>query len=109
MTPLQQELFARLLCAVAETGSHQIVYRTEYLGYLPSGQYHRVTVGGKDVSLHLPEGCERRDLEALADAGALVRVSHWVNPQDECEMESEYYMAASDARPATAPAAGRNR
>lgn len=109
MTPLHQELSRRLLQAVAETGSHQIVYRTEYLGYLPFGQYHWVTVGGKDVSLRWPEGWEWRDLEALADAGVLVRVSHWVNPQDECEMESRYYMVASDAGLAAAPEVGRSQ
>lgn len=108
MTPLQQELNERLLRAVAESGDRKIVYRTEYLGYLPYGQYHWITIGGKDVSLLLPEGWEWRDLEALADAGVLVRVSHWANPQDECEMESQYYMAASGSGPATASAAGRN-
>ena len=100
MTPLQQELLKRLLHAVAEIGSRHIVYRTEYLGYLPYGQYHWVTIGGEDVSLLWPEGWEWRDLEALADAGILVRISHWLNSQDKCEMESQYYMAASGAGPA---------
>ena len=97
MTPLQHELAGWLQHAVAKTGGRRVVYRTEYLGYLPFGQYHWVKVGGKDVSLGWPEGWEWRDLEALADAGVLVRVSHWVNPHDECERESQYDVAASDA------------
>jgi hypothetical protein len=103
MTPLQHELARWLQNAVAEAGGRRVVYRTAYLGYLPFGQYHWVTLGGKDVSLVWPEGWEWRDLEALADAGVLVRVSHWVNPQDECESESRYDVAASDAEPDAAP------
>ena len=103
MTPLQQELARRLQHAVAETGDRRVVYRTEYLGYLPFGQYHWATLGGQDVSPRWPEGWEWWDLEALADVGVLVRVSHWVNPQDECERESQYDVAASDAEPDAAP------
>jgi hypothetical protein len=95
MTPIQRELARELRRAVADTGSRRVVYRTEYLGYLPFGQYHWLTVAGKDVSLACPEGWEWRDLEALADAGALVRISQWVNPRDDCEREHQYDVAAS--------------
>ncbi len=103
MTPLQEELARRLRHAVADTGGRRVVYRTEYLGYLPYGQYHWVTVAGKDVSLACPDGWEWRDLEILADAGVLVRVSHWVNPQDDSERESQYDVAAGDAEPLSWP------
>jgi hypothetical protein len=97
MTPLQQELARRLQRTAADIGGRRVVYRMEYLGYLPFGQYHWVTVAGKDVSLAYPDGWEWRDLEALADAGLLVRVSQRVNPQDDCEMESQYDVAAGGA------------
>jgi hypothetical protein len=97
VTPLQQELARRLERTAADTGGRLVVYRTAYLGYLPFGQYHSVTVGGEDVSLACPYGWEWRDLEALADAGLLIRVSQWVHPQDDSEMESQYYMPAGDA------------
>ena len=102
MTPLQQELARRLQRTAADTGGRRIVYRTEYLGYLPFGQYHWITVGGEDVSLACPDGWEWRDLEALADAGLLIRVSQWVNPQDDCEMESQYDVPAGPVEPGTA-------
>ena len=102
MTPLQQELARRLQRTAADTGSRRVVYRTEYLGYLPFGQYHWVTVAGEDVSLACPDGWKWRDLEALADAGLLVRVSQWVNPQDDCAMESQYDVAAGDAEQSAA-------
>jgi hypothetical protein len=97
MTPLQQELARQLRRAAADTGCRRVVYRTKYQGYLPFGQYHWVTVGGEDGSLACPDGWSWRDLEALADAGALVRVSQWVHPQDDCERESQYDVAAGDA------------
>ena len=107
MTPLQLELAQRLRRAAADCGGRRVVYRTEYLGYLPFGQYHWVTVAGVDVSLACPDGWERRDLEALANAGALVRVSQWVNPKDDCEMEAQYDVAASrDAEPGAAADSG---
>lgn len=83
------------------------MFRTEFLGYLPFGQYHWITVAGVDVSLTCPDGWEWRDFEALADAGVLVRVSQWVNPKDDCECESQYDVAAPNADPPAAPDAGR--
>lgn len=109
MTALQRELARRLRQAAADVGVRRLVYRTEYLGYLPFGQYHWITVAGKDVSLALPDGWGRDDLEALADAGALVRVSQWVNPQDDCERESQYDVAAVSAEPGAVPARGEVR
>jgi len=84
------------------------VYRTEYLGYLPYGQYHHVTVAGRDVSLACPDGWSWSDLEALADAGVLVRVSRWVNPQDNLESESQYDLVTSTAQPSVAPDPARD-
>jgi len=103
MTPLQKELAGRLRHAAANLQGQRVVYRTEYLGYLPFGQYHWVTVAGEDVSLACPDGWAWRDLEALADAGVLIWVSHWVNPRDDSERESQYDVAAHDAEPITPP------
>ncbi len=106
MTPLQQELARSLKRAAANAGGRRVVYRTEYLGYLPFGQYHWVTVAGGDVSLTCPDGWGWRDFEALADAGVLVRVLQWVSPQDDCERESQYDVAAGDAEPGVTAAVG---
>lgn len=56
MTPLQQALAQQLWRAAADIGDRRVVYRTEYLGYMPFGQYHWVTVGGRDISLACPDG-----------------------------------------------------
>jgi hypothetical protein len=99
MTPLQEELARTLRRAAAKRNGQRIVYRTEYLGYLPFGQYHSVRVAGEDVSLACPDGWEWRDLEALADAGIMTRVSQW----DDCEQEWQYDVAAGGAEPGATP------
>ena len=107
MTPLQRDLAQQLQRAATEAGGRPVVYRTEYLGYLPFGQYQWVTVASEDISLACPDGWEWRDLEALADAGALVRISQWVNPRDNCERESQYDVVVGNAEPGAASDAGR--
>ena len=96
MTPLQQELARSLWRAAASAGCRRVVYHTEYLGYLPFGQYHWVTVSGRDVSLTCPEGYGWRDFESLADAGVLTRASQWVNPLDDSERVSQYDVVTPD-------------
>lgn len=60
-------------------GGGRIRYRTEYLGWLPYGQYHEVEVerAGEErpVPLKLPSGWEMSDLLAIEQAGHLRRVS----------------------------------
>ena len=64
MTPLQRDLAQQLQRAATEAGGRPVVYRTEYLGYLPFGQYQWVTVASEDISLACPDGWEWRDLES---------------------------------------------
>jgi hypothetical protein len=75
------------------------VYRSEWLGYLPFGLYHWVTVGGEDVSARWPWGWGRADLEALERAGVLTKVSERGNPQDSSEVEVGYGVAPVGAEP----------
>ncbi|AWM38909.1 hypothetical protein GobsT_28620 [Gemmata obscuriglobus] len=103
MTPLQQDLAQRLRHLTGTAGTPRVVYRTEYLGYLPFGQYHGVTIASADRSRALPDGWAWSDLEALADAGVLARVSVWTNPQDECEQEAQYDVIPPPAEAETNP------
>ena len=93
MTSIQRALADQLQQAVAGAGTRRVIYKSEYLGYLPFGQYHWIVVGDKDISLACPDGWSRADVEALVDAGVLNPVSHWTNPQDECEQEWQYDLA----------------
>lgn len=79
LTGLQREM-ARLLAdawAAAGPGA-RIVYQSEYLGWLPYGQYQWVDVEGArgkdDASRRFPSGWEMEDVLALEGAGVLRRV-----------------------------------
>ena len=56
---------------------------SEYLGYLPYGQYIHIEVDGIDISTQLPSLWDGGDLKALADTGAIERIAHeQLNPDD---------------------------
>ena len=65
----------------------RIHYRTEWLGYLPFGQYHWVDVEcdgeWREITRMLPEGWTMDDLQALAAEGRLRQVSEDIDPADD--------------------------
>lgn len=80
LTPPQREIVRLLTDAWRAAGAGaRIVYQTEWLGWLPFGQYQWVDVeraDGKDeVSLRFPGGWVMADVIALERAGLLRRVS----------------------------------
>lgn len=88
LTPTQHEIARLLADAWARAGDGaRIVYRTEWLGYLPYGQYEWTDVehaGRKDpVSRGFPDGWGMDDLLALERAGRLRRVGETREPADE--------------------------
>ncbi len=76
MSCLDPRLVALLdaLRAVASAGKFTVV--SEYLGYLPYGQYVHVEVDGIDVSGSLPSSWSGYDLDALAEAGAIEQIEY---------------------------------
>ena len=92
---LAQREILRVLCRVArEQGTHELKYVSEWLGYLPFGQYHWVEVG-KDhhVEQGFPDGWEERDLDRLEDAGLLELVDH--EERDETDSITIYRVTAA--------------
>lgn len=94
LTALQSELLGRLRSAVEGRPSRRVVYCTEWLGYLPFGQYQWVECDGHDISPTFPAewrlDWSRTDLDALAEVGLLRKVDEWRNPDDECDMKVTY-------------------
>src|SRR5688572_8920821 len=90
LTALQTELLRCLRSAVGGKPNRRIVYRSEWLGYLPFGLYHWVDTEDQDLSLTFPWDWCRSDLEALERAGVLAKVEEWANPNDECETKVTY-------------------
>ncbi|QDT40156.1 hypothetical protein Pan241w_02120 [Gimesia alba] len=83
LTYTQLKIVEQLLSALAGEPSREFTYVTEWLGYLPFGQYHWIEVAGQDLSTTFPTEWQFSDLEALERAGHLCRVSEWQNPNDE--------------------------
>lgn len=83
LTAVQTEVL-RLLDEALDAGGAgaRIRYRTEWLGYLPYGQYHWVDVDGAG-ELRLPDGWAMDDLLALERAGHLRRVSETREPASD--------------------------
>lgn len=82
-TPAQREILRRMVAAGAGA---RLRYRTEWLGWLPFGQYHGVDVeraGERPAALELPGGWELDDLLALERAGRLRRVGEARDPADD--------------------------
>ena len=82
LTALQIDLLRLLRLAALAAPERQVVYRSEWLGYLPFGLYQWVEAGGRDISGTFPAGWGQADLEDLEAAGLLVRVGAWRNPTD---------------------------
>lgn len=99
LTALQIELLSALRLAVAAQRHDRIVYRSEYLGYLPFGMYHWIDLNEHDISRTFPSSwClewSQRDLDALAAAGFLAKVEEWHNPDDELESSTTYDVFAA--------------
>lgn len=88
------EILRVLVDASASSGpGARIRWRTEWLGWLPFGQYQWVEVereGGTDsLSRLLPDGWSLEDLQALAAAGHLRQVSE--AREEESDMHEIVY------------------
>ena len=90
LTTHQIELLERLQEAVRAIPSRQVVYFSDWLGYLPFGAYRWLEVDGKDISTSLPVDWSSADLEALAEEEFLTTVSVWQNPSDEWDTRITY-------------------
>jgi hypothetical protein len=77
LTPVQHKILRLMSDAVA--GGGRILYRSEWLGWFPFGQYQGIEVepagAERPVPLTLPSGWEMEDILAIERAGRLRRVS----------------------------------
>ncbi len=71
MTKIQEQIQATILSKRSCTERDQLVYATEWLGYLPYGRYHWVDLNGADISNHFPEGWTFNDIDHLTENGLL--------------------------------------
>jgi hypothetical protein len=66
----QEELLASLNSASKRHLSNEVIYKSEWLGYLPFGQYHWVEINGEEIQPSNYDSLQE-DLSLLAQLGAL--------------------------------------
>lgn len=96
MTERQAIIRDRIEAAVKSAGCREIVYRSEYLGYLPFGIYHWIECGDNDVK-NLPIDFSSDDLSALEQSGFLEKVREYTNPQDDLDHSTWYRVCLESA------------
>jgi len=92
LTRSQLDLLERLQTVLAGQATQEFTYVTEYLGYLPYGQYCWLAAAGQDLPGEILDSMKFSDLEALEKAGDLRRISEWQNPKDELDCKITYVL-----------------
>ncbi len=73
-----------------QAGETTIIYRTEWLGYLPYGQYHWIECNGETLTLDLGQDWELSDLEQLERLGLLTKLSDTTAKDDHTDRAVVY-------------------
>ncbi len=90
MTPVQQQILDTITNNLTQKGVSEFVYCSEYLGYLPYGQYHWITCDGDDITKELPFEFSKDDLKKLEKLGEIRITEKWINPKDDTESKTTY-------------------
>jgi len=76
-----EELCTRMQC-------DEIVYCTEWLGYMPCGVYHWIECAGETLT-EAPDWVAA-DLQVLETQGFLQKLAQWQDPDDEFQTDTRY-------------------
>ncbi|MCC9606010.1 hypothetical protein LOC68_20035 [Blastopirellula sp. JC732] len=91
LTQTQKQLLEGIQNAVALDRTKTFDYSTEYLGYLPFGMYHWISVNGKDIGTpNVPFEFSSDDLDKLEVEGHIRKTDHWVDPKDGSRTKTTY-------------------
>jgi hypothetical protein len=98
LTEVQNKMYEQIGLNIRPTQSLQIVYISEWLGWLPFGVYHWINdCNGKDITQDFPPGWARSDIDALESEGLLRKTSEWHNPNDEFDIKITYDVILSES------------
>ncbi|MBQ4864765.1 hypothetical protein J8L98_24065 [Pseudoalteromonas sp. MMG013] len=70
LTAHQQELLSKLKAASLRHKTKEVTYKSEWMGYLPYGQYHWIEVNGEEVEVDHSEPLDE-GLTSLVKMGLL--------------------------------------
>ena len=96
MTETQESLKVAISKIVHNENNNQIVYATEYLGYLPFGLYHWISCNNKQYDTELPLEFTSEDLDQLEKNGFITKMDYWENPDDDLESKTTYQVNLTD-------------
>ena len=90
MTKTQEHIKARIVAAVRASGCQEIVYCSEWLGFLPYGVYHWITCANKDITRGFTFLWSVDDLAALEASGFLEKLGECRDPEEEFDYQITY-------------------
>lgn len=91
LNAMQRNLRDFIAAAATRLNCVEIIYCTEYLGYLPYGMYHWIDFNGAtDVMNRFAEEWSGTDLKALEQVGFLELLGCYENEQDSSETKTNY-------------------
>jgi hypothetical protein len=91
LTEVQNEIYKQIVLNVRSTQRHQIIYISEWLGWLPYGVYHWVNdCNEKDITRNFPKDWSSTDIYALESEGLLIKIDEWKNPKDDFDHKITY-------------------
>ena len=103
MSTLEQDaIHQRISAACRSRGSPLLAYKSEWLGYLPYGQYHWVEVAGEEISRAFPTGWQYSDLQALIDKGALECLAEFRQDAESDDVEIQLRLLRAYGTPSQA-------
>ena len=88
----QEELLFTLRMAATRNQSNEIVYKTEWLGYLPYGLYHWIEVNGETVKTNNPDSLQK-DLFVLEKLGLITKVKEVKSEGEEWDVYIYYELS----------------
>ncbi len=90
MNKRQEVIKSEIKAAVRASGQTEVVYKSEWLGYLPFGVYHWMECAGSDFTRDFPSGWSHDDISGLEQAGFLEKLDEYKNPDDEFDITMTY-------------------
>ena len=96
MTDTQKQIKNIILSKMSSAQQNELVYSTEWLGYLPYGQYHRVDLNGEDISREFPQEWSFDDLDFLSSHGLLKVIKDSRETDDDEEFKIIYHVMRTE-------------
>ncbi|MCE9548132.1 MAG: hypothetical protein K8T25_21880 [Planctomycetia bacterium] len=90
MSERQAIIRSKIELAVRAANCDEILYRSEWLGYLPFGAYHWIECRGENITKDFPEDWSVDDLAGLERASFLEKIEEYQSPTNDFKVGMKY-------------------